>query len=156
MHRCCLWVRGQIGNNTAPAHFPMNPHMRLGVSPTTATSVVHSQLWVSVSHSASPVHSVCRLTEGSPCPPILPVCLVWLTVSLIPWLSEFHAVWFSGTAGCLLILDWLLSSFGCARKWRVSTYNSILAGTPQSYFSKGMEIQRRVQISCHFCSIPHC
>ena len=37
--------------------------------------------------------------------------LVVLFVSLIPWLSEFHAVWFSGTSGCLLILDWLLFSF---------------------------------------------
>ena len=40
-----------------------------------------------------------------------PVWLVWLTVSLIPLLSEFHAGWFCGTSGCLLILDWLLSSF---------------------------------------------
>ena len=42
---------------------------------------------------------------------LLPVWLVWLTISLIPWLSEFHAVWFSGISGCLLFLDWFLSSF---------------------------------------------
>ena len=51
-----------------------------------------------------------------PCPGFslsttLPVCFLCLMVSLIPWLSEFHAVWFSGTSGCLLILDCLLSSF---------------------------------------------
>ena len=42
-------------------------------------------------------------------PRVLTVWLVWMTISLIPWF--FHAVWFSGTSGCLLILDWLLSSF---------------------------------------------
>ena len=52
-----------------------------------------------------------HLAAGSVSPPFLPVWLFWLTVSLIPWLSEFHAVWFSGTSGFLLILDWLLSSF---------------------------------------------
>ena len=42
-------------------------------------------------------------------PPHQSDCSIWL--SLIPSLSEFHEVWFSGTSGCLLILDWLLSSF---------------------------------------------
>ena len=37
--------------------------------------------------------------------------LFCLTVPLILWSSEFHAVSFSGTSGYLLILDWLLSSF---------------------------------------------
>ena len=37
--------------------------------------------------------------------------LVVLFVSSIPWLLEFHIVWFSGTSGCLLILDWLFFSF---------------------------------------------
>ena len=39
----------------------------------------------------------------SPPPHRLPVWLFWLTFSLIYWLSEFHAVWFSDTSGCLLI-----------------------------------------------------
>ena len=34
----------------------------------------------------------------------------WLFL-LIPWLSEFHAVWFSGTSGSLLLLDWFLFFF---------------------------------------------
>ena len=46
--------------------------------------------------------------EFSP-PTTLQVWLFWLTVSLIPWLSEFHAVWFSGTSGCLLFFNLLLS-----------------------------------------------
>ena len=41
----------------------------------------------------------------------LPVWLFCLTVFSISWLSEFHAVWFFCTSGCLLILGWLLSSF---------------------------------------------
>ena len=43
--------------------------------------------------------------------PALPVGLFWLIFSLICLLLEFHAVWFSGAFGCLLISDWLLSSF---------------------------------------------
>ena len=112
----CLWGRGQRGNSAirllALVHFPMNPHMRLGVSPTVATTaIVHSLLWVSVSHSASPTRMVRCLTAGSLRPPALVVCLFCLTLSLIPWLSESRAVWFGGTSGCLLILGWLVSSF---------------------------------------------
>ena len=36
---------------------------------------------------------------------------VWVNVSLTPCLLEFHEVSFSGTSGCLLFLDWLLSFF---------------------------------------------
>ena len=99
----------------------MNYRVRLGVSPTRATAVVHSQLWVSVSPSASPSYMVCCLAAvflswPHPHSPLslcrfLPIWLLWLTLSLIPWLLEFHAVWSSGTSSCLLILDWLLSSF---------------------------------------------
>ena len=59
----------------------------------------------------------------------LPVWLFCLTVSLIPWLLEFCEVLLSVDFGCLLILDWLLPSFWLWRKWRVSTYTSILART---------------------------
>ena len=87
-------------------------HVRVGVSPNAATpAVVHGQLWVSVSPSVSPAHMVHCLAAGSLQPPVLLIWLVWLTVSLIPWLSEFLAVLFSGTSGCLLILGLLLSSF---------------------------------------------
>ena len=112
-----MWGRGQRGNNAVPLIIssPLSNQLsrvRLGVSPTTATpTVVHSQLGVSVFHSASSTPMVRRLASGSLHPPVLPVWLFWLTVSFIFWLSEFHAVWFSGTSGCLLILDWLLSSF---------------------------------------------
>ena len=117
----CLWGRGQRGNNAAGLLVP-SPQEN-GLSCETGSfshysnhhSPVHSQLWGSVSPSASPAHlvhcsrwffwaglasAVCWLTG-----------LVVLTFSLIPWLSEFHAVWFFGASGCLLILDWLLSYF---------------------------------------------
>ena len=42
----------------------------------------------------------------------LPLLLVWMNVSsLTPWLLEFHTVLFSGTSGCFLFLDLLLSLF---------------------------------------------
>ena len=37
---------------------------------------------------------------------------VWMNVSsLTPWLSDFHAVWFSGSSDCFLFLNLLLSFF---------------------------------------------
>ena len=88
----------------------MNSCVRLGVFPTAATAIVHSQLSLSFLFRQSHPHSLLPHHGFSP-PTALLVWLVWLTVSLILWLSEFHVVWFSGTSGCLLILDWLLSSF---------------------------------------------
>ena len=94
---------------------------------TVATTIVDSHLWVSVSPSVSPTCAAHSLPAANPTPMVpslplvllsqpmwsatLPLWLFWLILSLIPWLSRFHAVWFSGASGCLLILDWLLSSF---------------------------------------------
>ena len=65
---------------------------------------------------------------GCPSPPLL---LVWMNVSLTPWLSEFHAVWFSGISGCLLFLNWLLSFFWlCKEAQCFYPHASILARTP--------------------------
>ena len=44
----------------------MNSHVRLGVSPTLGTAILHSQLWASVSCSVSPARLVCCLTAASP------------------------------------------------------------------------------------------
>ena len=82
----------------------------------------HAAHCLSAAHPAQTVAALLQFLSH-PClcgPP--PCChfspsaalLVWLfclTVSLILWLLECHAVWFSGTSGCLLILDWWLSSF---------------------------------------------
>ena len=53
--------------------------------------------------------TVSPLCPGCWSPPLLPI---WMNVSsLIPWLSDFHVVQFSGCAGCFLFLNLLLSSF---------------------------------------------
>ena len=41
-----------------------------------------------------------------------------MSVSLTPWLSEFHAVCYSGRSGGLLFLDWLLPFFWLCTKER--------------------------------------
>ena len=42
----------------------------------------------------------------------LPLLLVWVSVSsLTPWLLDFHTVRFSGSSGCFLFLNLLLSFF---------------------------------------------
>ena len=52
-----------------------------------------------------------------------------MNISLIPWLSEFHAVCYSGSSGYLLYCFEIgcYPSFSCARKQSISTYISILA-----------------------------
>ena len=59
--------------------------------------------------SASHHLTTCLLLPGCPSPPLLPV---WMNVSsLIPWLSNSHRAWFSGSSGCFLLLNLLLSFF---------------------------------------------
>ena len=64
----------------------------------------------------------CRTTQSTSCHlasytvhpghPSLPLLPVWMNVSsLTPWLSDFHTVWFSGSSGCILVLNLLLSFF---------------------------------------------
>ena len=43
-----------------------------------------------------------------PSPPLLPV---WMNVSLLPWLLDFHTVQFSVSSDCFLFSNWLLSFF---------------------------------------------
>ena len=129
--QCSLWGKGQGGNSLACLlicsslfNGLLDFRVRLGASPNTTTTVTHSHLWVPLSQSlphspqrsaASPTSKVCHVAmvflSWSTWSAALLVWLFWLIFSLILWLSEFHAVWFSGTFGCLLILDWLLSSF---------------------------------------------
>ena len=67
---------------------------------------------------------------GCPSPPLL---LVWMNVSsLSPRLSDFHTVQFSVSSGCFLLLN-CCPSFGCARRHSVSTYASILTGSPAGH-----------------------
>ena len=67
-------------------------------------------------------------TPGCQSPPLLPV---WMNVSsLSPWLLDFHTVGFSVSSGHFLFLNCCCPSFGCVRRHSVSTYASILAGSP--------------------------
>ena len=86
-----------------------------------------------------PPHWVCQLPPC--CESSLPSCLsppllpVWVSVSsLSPWLSDFLTVRFSVSSGCFLFLNCCCPSFGCARKHSVSTYASILDGSPVPLF----------------------
>ena len=46
---------------------------------------------------------------------------VWMNVT--PWLSDFRTIWFSGSSGCFLFLNWLLSIF-----WLCEEVKSICLG----------------------------
>ena len=59
----------------------------------------------------------------------LPLLPVWVSVSsLSPWFSDFHTVRFS-VSSCFLFSN-RCCPFGCTRRHSVSTYTSILAGSP--------------------------
>ena len=133
---------------------PMNPPVRLGVSPvaTTPTGLISLRFWVFISPSwnrglcylcCSPVtpsgwsshkcgtawstnhlltHSTSHHLAASPLHPncqSLPLLPVWMNAaSLIPWLSDFHTVQFSGSSGCFLFLNslsffWLCEEAQC-------------------------------------------
>ena len=68
-------------------------------------------------------------SPGCPSPPLLPV---WMNVSsLTPLLWVFYPVQFSGSSGCFLCLTCCCLSLSYVRRQGVSTYASILAGSPE-------------------------
>ena len=83
-----------------------------------------------------PRSTILPLTGSTSCTGRLspPLLLVWMNVSsLSPWLSDFHTVLFSVSSGCFLFLNCCCPSFGCAKRHSVSTYASILAGSPHLF-----------------------
>ena len=69
--------------------------------------------------------------------PSLPLLPVRMNVSsLTPWLSDKLTIPFSGSYSCCfcLFLNWLFPTFGLMRRQSISTYISILAGTPKFHF----------------------
>ena len=74
------------------------PHTNVGLPAT-----------ISPTWSSSCCLASCPFHSGCPFPPLLPV---WMNVSsLTPWLLDFHTVHFSGSSGCFLFLNLLLSFF---------------------------------------------
>ena len=75
--------------------------------PNCSSQLIHMQMWD------------CSLLQPLPCflssPPQLPASTPPTSLgecrSLTPWLSDIHAVSFSGSSGCFLFLNWLLSFF---------------------------------------------
>ena len=129
VHSRTLWVS------------PTTSPVRLGVSPAATsppTDVFSQWLEALFPHTGTLGCKVCHWVRqllpclesslpGCPSPPLLPV---WMNVSsLTPWLSDLHTVRFSVSSGCFLFLN-CCPSFGCARRHSLSTYSSIVAGSP--------------------------
>ena len=67
--------------------------------------------------------------------PSLPLLSVWMNVSsLTPWLLDFHTVRFSGSYGCFLFLNWLLSFFWLCEEAQYIYLGLHLGQNPSLYF----------------------
>ena len=126
VHSRTLWVS------------PRNSPVRLGVSPATAipTCVFSQRLWGFISpywnlgfmvwlapQLSLPVYLHMNMgLPGLPATALLPVLSAWLPPPLLllvwmyvssstPWSLDSYTVWFSGSSGCFLFLNWLLSFF---------------------------------------------
>ena len=91
-----------------------------------------AQMWDHPGHQSPPCQESSPL--GCLSPPLLLVCMN--VSSLTPWLSDFHTVWFSVSSGCFCFYICCCPSFGCVRRHSVSTYASILAGSPHCKYIK--------------------
>ena len=92
------------------------------------------------------------LSTQLPSPPLL---RVWMDVSsLSPWLLDFHTVRFSVSSGCFLFINCCCPSLGCARRHGMSTYASILAGSPLFQIFREYTFSRRYSrhLDRHECS----
>ena len=148
VHSRTLWV--------SPANSPVS----LGVSPTAASSPTGVFSWrfealflprwnpglqgLSYSPVVPPGLSAFKCGSSrhclavSPLHPTAHLCPSywsgWMFLLLTPCLSDFHAVWFSVSSGGFLFLNCCCPSFVCAWRQKVSTYTSILAGSPPKHF----------------------
>ena len=87
----------------------ISPHWNPGLRSRSHSPVVPTNLSALECGTASHCLAMCPFCPGCPSPPLLPV---WMTVSsLIPWLSDFHTLLFSGSSCYFLFLN--LLSFFC-------------------------------------------
>ena len=83
---------------TPQLFLPVYPHTNVG-----PRSLPAATLPTSVLLARNPLRLCCLS---------LPLLLVWMNVSsLTPWLSDFYTVLFSGSSGCFLFFNLLLSFF---------------------------------------------
>ena len=122
---CCQWGRGQRGNNVfhslhSKPYLTTSSPVRLAVSPAFETpgsldvGLYIQGFWVFSFLVSQPQPCQGLLPYHGSSPPICPSPFLlpfWMNVSLTPSLSKFHAVRLSGSSGCLLFLNWLLSFF---------------------------------------------
>ena len=117
-------LRSLFRSPTIPSSLSMHECGAAGSTSCCSSTIRH------LAGSASRHGAVSPLCPGCPSPPLL---LVWVNVSsLSPCLSNFHEVRFSVSSGCFSFLNCCCPSFGCVRRHSVSTYASILAGSPLS------------------------
>ena len=111
--------------------------------PSCSSQFIHLQMWDHPLHQPSPC-LVCQPSPFLPVPPATALLLVlstqmplstpvWMKISsLTPWLSDFHAVQFSGSS-CFLFLICCCPSSGSVRKQSVFTFASILARSASTF-----------------------
>ena len=114
-----------VFNQRFETYFPaLEPWVAWSVSlPHCSSQSIYVQMWGHRGHRDHLLHPplphwVCQpqpscesCLPSCPSPPLLPV---WMKVSsLTPWLSDFHIVQFSGSCGCFLFLNLLLSFWLC-------------------------------------------
>ena len=115
--------------------------------PSCSSRFIPTQMWDHLLHQPLPGH----LTLSDSCSfavhPLHPGCLspfllpVWMNVSsLNPWLLDFHIIRFSGSSGCFLFLNLLLSFFWLCKETQC-IYTSIFAGSHfKFYYQRCLEL----------------
>ena len=115
--------------------------------PSYSSQFIHKQMWDHLLHQPLPGHLT--LSDSCSCAvhPLHPGCLspfllpVWMNVSsLNPWLLDFHIIRFSGSSGCFLFLNLLLSFFWLCKETQC-IYTSIFAGSHfKFYYQRCLEL----------------
>ena len=162
-----LWERSQRGNNAAGILSSCPIFQRTHLWGWEFLSFLHPPQYlqlevlslifpVSQPHLAHRVHCLGEGTLHLPGCRSPPCLSVWMNVSLTPWLSEFHAVWYSGSSGCLFFKNWLLSFFCLCEEGKYFYLGLHLGQPTDTYFKdfiylfseRGREREREGEEQC--------
>ena len=122
--------------------------------PTGSSPFICPQMWDNPVHNLLPCPSgppavTCLQVSLSGCSRSWLLLLLWVSVSpLTPWLSNFPTVRFSVSSGCFCFKLCCCPTFGCARRYSVSTYASNLARSP---FVLKFSVSGYILLACLFC-----